>query len=322
MVAASLVTVLLGQVLATDLSCHLQRKPADGALVGDTVDELAESDASPPNPWFHPGLHFEHCSVGSVKTKRIHSELVQVLKPHQLLPKVSCPFGSMPIGDFHNGIYNFSCCTSGPQCGGCRKISHGSCIECAAGYTRQEIPVLNTSQCFLCDDLPKWEDALGRSCYDYSQKVCQDGKVNKTLDLPFEGVRPSQACCACGGGSVYSTPIFMPLASASLHNGQVVQSQPQPPGLGVLVKEGCKLPGLKLSNDGSIQGKIPTHTSESVQCAFLLSQDPIRGISSTVQLSVPVSNITYGQQVLVFKYWGLDRTSQDQKFEIQTSEIQ
>lgn len=306
---------MLHQVLATDLSCHLQKGPV-GALMPEVSPEVPlPSPWSLSSPWSQPGLHFEHCPVAK---KASRSQLMQMSEhePAPLPNKTSCPFGSMPIGQLHHGIYNFSCCYAGAQCGGCRQIVGNTCIECAAGYTRQEIPVLNTSLCFLCDDLPNWQDALSRTCYDYSALgLCRDGKVkNSTLDVAFRGVSPSEACCACGGGSVYPTPTRMNV----VYDGQVVHAQPQPPGLGILMKS-CQLDGLQLNNNGSIQGTIPMNsTVHRVECSFLVSQDPVRGIYSTVKMSVPVSPISYGKPTLVFKHWGLDRTSTSQ-FPIRTS---
>eukprot|EP00913_Durusdinium_trenchii_P022279 g20932.t1 len=54
----------------------------------------------------------------------------------------------------------------------------------------------------------------GRSCSDLQkQGICSGGWPSKSQDVAFQGVRPSEVCCACGGGSVHPTPVQMPLQS-------------------------------------------------------------------------------------------------------------
>ena len=148
----------------------------------------------------------------------------------------------MPIGDFvDQGLgYQFSCCKAGDQCSGCRKIENGSCAECAAGYVKQLIPVLNVSMCFQCDNIP-WHDASGLTCQDYQDRGFCPGFTKAGFDQPFQGLSPSEACCACGGGNVRPTPSLMPLAEEVLYEGQSIESFPQPQAYGTTVGPGCNL---------------------------------------------------------------------------------
>ena len=93
---------------------------------------------------------------------------------------------------------------------GCRKVLNGICQECAAGYVHQQIPPLNIAKCFWCDDMPGWQDSSGLGCRDYESKGFCHGFVKAGYDEPLQGVRPSEACCACGGASVQHPPTSCP----------------------------------------------------------------------------------------------------------------
>ena len=227
--------------------------------------------------------------------------------------EVECPAGEMPIGDFvgHGHDYNFSCCSAGEQCGGCRKIEKSRCVECAAGYVRQRIPILNVSMCFQCDDIP-WHDAKGLTCQDYEDQGACTGFIKEGFDQPFQGLSPSEACCACGGGSLRPTPSYMPFAEEALYIGQSINSFPQPQAYTTTVEPKCNLADwdLRLAGSGGISGRVASKgskgQSQEISCSIGLTQDPMRGLVSTVNLEVPVSKFSYGKQILLFKYWGLD----------------
>ena len=307
-----------------DLSCSLQKRPPallrldteKPSLEEPPATELAQFESQPDEgPWSTPGVRFQQC--GRTKNKR-PAQLPTLLQAVALdrgrekpLPdRVRCPTGQMLIGNFLGNEYNFSCCDAGQQCGGCRKTENGTCQECAAGYVHQQIPLLNVTKCFLCDDVPGWQDSYGLGCRDYASKGFCHGFVEAGHDEPFHGVRPSEACCVCGGGSVQPTPTSMPFAQKSLVYGDVVDEFPEPQALGSQVSS-CNLAewGLHLSGSpGRIQGNVSSlgQSSPEIKCSLVLMQDPIRGISATVSLKIPLASFSYGQQLLVFKYWGLD----------------
>ncbi|CAE7940721.1 unnamed protein product, partial [Symbiodinium necroappetens] len=305
-----------------ELSSCLQKRPSTRLRLDTVKPSLAEPSTtafagpgSQPGagPWSTPGVRFQQCG----RTKKRPTQLPTLLqgaaldKGHEnsLPDRVKCPTGQMLIGNFWGNAYNFTCCDAGPQCGGCRKALNGTCQECAAGYVHQQIPLLNITKCFLCDDVPGWQDSNGLGCRDYESQGFCHGSVKDGYDEPFHGVRPSEACCVCGGGSVQHTPTSMPFARRALVYGDAVDEFPEPQALGTQVSS-CNLAqwGLQLTGPGRIQGNVssPSQSSTEIKCSLVLMQDPMRGISATVKLKIPVASFSYGQQVLVFKYWGLD----------------
>ncbi|CAK9023227.1 Uncharacterized protein SCF082_LOCUS16131 [Durusdinium trenchii] len=224
--------------------------------------------------------------------------------------KITCQPGEVPIGDFQEGKYTFSCCAAGSQCGGCRSSKNGVCLECAAGYVYQAIPVMGISKCFMCDDIPNWHDSMSRTCTDYAvQGLCNGSWPNASLDLPYHGLKPSEACCICGGGNAQAVPTQMPLADESLYVGQRIEAFPEPVAEAVAVDPECNLAelGLELSVTGVIRGNLTaTNKTTQLKCSMMLTQDPIRGIFSSISLDVPLSSFTYGEQALLFKLWGQD----------------
>lgn len=220
-----LVLWLAGLVVATatgDAACSLQKRASTLPLQRDSDVRRA----SMHDLWSTPGLGFRQCpkqpqvEVEALQMASVASELMN------LTEKPQCPPGEVLIGNFQQDSYEFSCC-SGPQCQGCRSVDDGVCQECAAGYVLQTIPVLNQSKCFICDDVPGWHDMKGRSCTDLEkQGICNGAWPEK--DLAYQGVKPSEACCACGGGSVYPTPVVMDFADKALYFGQEVDDTPQP----------------------------------------------------------------------------------------------
>ena len=176
------------------------------------------------SPWVMPGIHFQHCvpdKSGFHSTKVVLQE-----KDLGLPPKLPvCGAGETLIGHFAEESYEFKCCSG--QCGGCAKNHGGECVQCASGFVKQMIPILNITKCFMCDDVPGWTDAAGYKCADYAaMKWCNGSWPNISKDQAFQGIRPSEACCACGGGSVFPSPVTIPLASQMLYNGQVVNASP------------------------------------------------------------------------------------------------
>ena len=72
--------------------------------------------------------------------------------------------------------------------------------------------------------------------------------------------------------------------------------------------------GLHLSESGKISGHVASSSGgqpKEIKCSVGLTQDPMRGLLNTISLEVPVSWISYGKQILFFKYWGLDNESVD-----------
>ena len=140
------------------------------------------------------------------------------------------------------------------------------------------------------------------------------------MDIPFHGLRPSDACCVCGGGNVRATPTQLPLSGRALYLGQEVKprdSAPEPMPEAIVVAPSCDLSsmGLKLASNGTVTGTA-TNVTE-VSCSMSLVQDPVRGIADSVQLSFSVSPFTYGRpeqtdsrvvgsRMLIFASWGLD----------------
>lgn len=177
---------------------------------------------------------------------------------------------------------------------------------------------MGVSKCFICDDIPNWEDSMSLTCSDYALRgLCTGSWPNGSLDMPYHGLRPSEACCACGGGSVQPTPAQMPFAGQSVYVGQKVEAFPDPVAEAVEVNSECNLAelGLEIATTGAIRG-MANKTSE-LKCSMILMQDPVRGIFSSIELDVPVSAFSYGEQVLLFKFWGLDATPVKSSFPVQ-----
>ncbi|CAE6973297.1 unnamed protein product [Symbiodinium sp. CCMP2592] len=287
------------------------------------MPETARGSAPKQGAWTTPGLHFEQCT----RKPKTPTQLLQrakhahIRQEEALFDRVICPSGQMPIGNYGGDVYNFTCCDAGQQCGGCRKIKNGMCQECAAGYVHQQIPILNITKCFLCDDISGWQDSRGLTCHDYELKgSCIYGIIEAGEDKPFHGVRPSEACCACGGGSLQATPGYMSFTNKAVVYGYSVDAFPEPQALGTQV-ESCNLAkwSLNLTGRGRIQGVVvnSSESSSDIKCTLTLTQDPIRGLFTTVSVDVPVGEISYGEQVLVFKYWGLDSEPTMQNVPIQ-----
>ena len=173
---------------------------------------------------------------------------------------------------------------------------------------------MGISKCFVCDDIPLWHDSKSRTCADYaSQGLCKGSWPNASIDVPYHGLKPSEACCACGGGSVQPTPTQMVLAAKSLYLGQQIHAYPEPVAESVAVDSSCNLDevGLEIAATGVIRGNLTKdakNKTSQLKCSMALAQDPVRGIFSSINLDVPVSTFSYGDQVLLFKFWGLDAT--------------
>ncbi|CAE7600105.1 NEK5 [Symbiodinium sp. CCMP2592] len=297
--------------------CFLQlgRAAARDALNPTAADSPFEKMQK---PWTERGIRFQQCpkprSVPPSESEVPAQPLLLAELPQLPLPpkKPECPPGSMLIGVFDaaanaTASYSYSCCNAGEQCGGCSYISGGKCTRCSAGFVRQTIPVINKTKCFLCDDVAGWKDAAGHSCEDYAA-VCNGSWPEPSLDVAFQKLRPSEACCACGGGSLYPTPVDLPLSSASLYKDQKVDSSPEPFTAEITeVDQGCSLSaaGLELSTSGRINGTVGSE-AQALQCGITFIQDPIRGISFAASLDVTVTEFSYGSPVLMFKAWGLD----------------
>lgn len=313
---------------ADDTLCNLQKLPQVSLRSGDTEDSgrtrFALLESHPGNDqfnglWSTPGLTFQHCKAQllqqpSKPSNELHGQPHALHQWKTLQPKPKCAGKQVPIGNFvhtgHSANYVFSCCSDGEQCAGCRMVKGGSCQQCAAGYVMQTIPVLKTSRCFICDDVPNWKDMYGRTCSDLQRLgICSGTWPQKEQDEAFHGLRPSEACCACGGGSIYPTPVQMPLQSKALYFGEYVEDTPQPITAGVQeVAPQCAFAssGLTISDDGFISGTVTVKNRSTIKCSIVSVQDPVRGLMTNLDFSLPVSEFSYGDQVIYFKFWGLN----------------
>ncbi|CAK9010740.1 unnamed protein product [Durusdinium trenchii] len=259
--------------------------------------------------WSTPGMRFRQCPR-SPRRRTLQLEMNSQLSDLRQKPK--CTPGQALIGDFSNNAYHFTCCDAGEKCQGCRTSSGGVCQKCAAGYVMQTIPIMNTSKCFICDDVPNWRDMQGRSCSDLQkQGICSGGWPSKSQDVAFQGVRPSEVCCACGGGSVHPTPVQMPLQSKALYFGQSINETPEPITAEVQQADpACSFAssGLELLKDGQVSGTITVTNQTVIKCSTVSVQDPVRGIVTHIAFSLPVYAFSYGEQVVYFKFWGLDQS--------------
>ena len=149
---------------------------------------------------------------------------------------------------------------------------------------------------------------MSRTCSDYASLGLCNGSW-PSLDVAYHGLRPSEACCVCGGGSVQPSPTQMALASQSLYVGQSILAFPAPLAQGVSVDSDCNLAelGLEINTSGVVSGTVKKAKSSSeVKCSVVMIQDPVRGISNSLSLDVPVTAFSYGEQVLLLKSWGLE----------------
>ncbi|CAJ1350181.1 unnamed protein product [Effrenium voratum] len=280
--------------LDTETACNLQVRHQE-ALLTDSNAKL----------WSIPRQRFHECP----KKPRRSVQNLQMEASSAIL-KPQCHPGETLIGRFIGDAYKFSCCSAGEQCAGCTEIQDGVCRQCSSGYVKQSIPILNKSKCFICDDLPRWTDAQGRTCDDYAS-LCNGSWPSPEVDQAFQGVRPSDACCACGGGNVFPTPVYMPLAGSVLHHSQVVNETPVPlTAEAIEVEEGCGLAaaGLRIASSGPGLGGVSGvvgKDAQPVHCSATVVQDPMRGLYFTVDLDLAVSAFSYGRAVVSFKSWGL-----------------
>ena len=309
-----LVLTTLGSAFADDAYCSLQKVSRGPIGFDREVRHLEREDVQPKDLWTRPGLEFRQCPKLPVLSKNIQLQVRHQL--NNLMKKPTCSGGQVLIGDFMNGSYKYTCCNAGEQCGGCRVVRDGACRQCAAGYVMQTVPVVNISKCFMCDDVPNWHDMQGRTCADLQQDGICSGAWPKTADdVQFQGLRPSEACCACGGGSVYPTPVYMPLQSKSLYAGQYVDATPEPITAEVVeVAPGCTFgsSGLTVASNGRVSGVVAMKQNVTeISCSTVSVQDPVRGIVTQTDFSIPLSKFSYGEQVVYFKFWGLDGSPSD-----------
>ncbi|CAE7040625.1 unnamed protein product [Symbiodinium sp. CCMP2592] len=278
-------------------SCLLQHRPLPPELA-----PFPAPTESTQRMWTTPGVHFQQCSTR--KQSPASPILALQVNDSQLPPKPTCQPGEMLIGSFENDSYVFTCC-AGEECSGCSVMRESSCAQCASGFVWQTMPIVNKSRCFICDDLPEWKDAKGRTCADY-ESICDGGWPDLEKDKAFQGLRPSEACCTCGGGSISPTPVSLPLAAEVLFQGQAVDAYPEPSAMErVEVDAGCDLEsgGLALSTSGRIHGTVH---AQAIKCQITVVQDSVRGLSSQLVLDVPVHDFSYGSSVVMFKSWRLD----------------
>ncbi|CAK9001676.1 unnamed protein product [Durusdinium trenchii] len=310
-----LIHLLIAGVFGDDASCSLQKPHVRSASLSLT----SRASTATPDLWSTPS-GFRQCPP--VSAIQAGSPLPSV--PASILPqKIQCSPGCTVIGNFVDDLYEFSCCCSGQLCQGCRRFSEGVCQECAAGYVMQKIPIMNISKCFICDDVPNWHDMHGRSCADLKHlHICSGSWPPQDQDLAYHGVRPSEACCACGGGNVYPTPSFMKLTVEALHFGQQIHSTPEPiTSIAQEVEPGCAFAasGLQLLPDGRVKGVVNVPNNTVLECSTVSVQDPVRGIISSTEYSVPVFRFSYGQQVVNFKFYGLDQHPSPDRIPLQAS---
>ena len=182
---------------------------------------------------------FEQCPVNQrtgvgfpAKARtRAESRLVALAAAHNAsttndLDGDACNNGTL-IGDWStSNQYQRSCCRLHGFCGGCAQVSKGKCVKCAAGYKHQGD--VSTGKCFACDDVLNWKDATGKTCKDFeANATCSNGQPPAT-DHSFKGLRPSDACCVCGGGQVAATPWKYKVSDKVLVYGQHVSEVPSP----------------------------------------------------------------------------------------------
>ena len=318
-----LVLTTLCSALADDAVCSLQKASRGPIGFDREVRNLEREDVQPKDLWSKPGFEFRQCPKLTTVSKNLQLQVRHQL--NGLTKKPTCSGGQVLIGDFVNGSYKYTCCNAGEQCGGCRVVRDGACRQCAAGYVLQTVPVVNISKCFMCDDVPNWHDMQGRTCADLQQDGICSGAWPKTADdVQFQGLRPSEACCACGGGSVYPTPVYMPLQSKSLYAGQYVDATPEPITAEVVeVAPGCTFgsSGLTLASNGRVSGVASKKNVTEIKCSMVSVQDPVRGIVTQTDFSIPLSAFSYGEQVVYFKFWGLDGNPSDATVPLQSRNV-
>ena len=64
--------------------------------------------------------------------------------------------------------------------------------------------------------------------------------------------------------------------------------------------------GLTISDDGFISGTVTVKNRSTIKCSIVSVQDPVRGLMTNLDFSLPVSEFSYGDQVIYFKFWGLN----------------
>jgi len=222
--------------------------------------------------------------------------------------RVSCDEGTV-IGTFSaDHEYEESCCTLQGYCGGCAVVEEGKCTECAAGYTFDGSEL--ERKCVACDDVPDWLDATEKTCIDYEiEGRCSNGQP-PIENEPFEGLRPSDACCACGGGQLAPTPWSYKLSEQVLVFGSQVSARPSPETAPRYeVSPSCKLGDLNIimSPGGVLSGKLPSFEEDEngilqMSCEVVAVQDIWRGIQANAQLELSLQPMSYGPRIVTFAF--------------------
>ncbi len=199
------------------------------------------------------------------------------------------------------GVAGYQVVEDENDCTGCQQVTSKRCSKCLPGYYIQGVHPFK--RCVRCDDM-MWVDKDGLTCENYQREgICIDGVMtNTTKDVPFEGLKPSDACCACGGGDTSPTPFEYKLNQQTLTKGVEVQALPTPQvAWAYEVGASCNLRdfGLALNGKtGHITGK-PTRTGD-VACDVTAIQDPLTGRRAGFSLRVTVYEFSYGRAFLKF----------------------
>ena len=258
--------------------------------------------SQPSTPWKDRGV-FGRCPKKIVQTKHTPAQAVLTESRRQGKAEEGCSEDEEGVTIFGwvESEYKASCCQlSGAQCSGCAVAGADSCTSCASGY------IFRSSTCIPCDDL-LWEDAEGRNCAAYVEEGLCDAGRPPEKNPAHEGLRPSDACCACGGGQIGKTPWAYP-AGAHVHLfGQAIELRPDPQSADShAVAEDCDFSRFNLSirADGVVSGKLPDYSNDSdedeASCTIAAVQDPLSGIYQETELSVKVAALSYGPQTIMF----------------------
>eukprot|EP00931_Biecheleriopsis_adriatica_P091948 TRINITY_DN65793_c0_g1_i1.p1 TRINITY_DN65793_c0_g1~~TRINITY_DN65793_c0_g1_i1.p1 ORF type:complete len:345 (-),score=52.76 TRINITY_DN65793_c0_g1_i1:128-1057(-) len=243
--------------------------------------------------------HFEGCSNDGYRSLTDGSWKAvppQTNKQHSsvlLDDGKSCTDG-IKLQDFSGGIITTTCCTPATSlfCAGCAHFdqTNNACTKCLGGY--QNIG----GRCVVCTDLEGFVDPLTQTCLTYeSNNWCANGVPDEqawrpssntsdaTMDqFKFNGVAPTTACCACGGGVKAPTPFMYPAARKPLLLNVPVNEVPEPQTAQEYAADpACELYALGLSlnaTTGAITGTPRRSEPFDLDCTITAKESSLEGL--------------------------------------------
>ncbi|CAJ1385117.1 unnamed protein product, partial [Effrenium voratum] len=254
---------------------------------------------------------FEGCGPSGAASHRATTSVASAKKTNSTLVRMgsTCGAGQVSLLDFSGGSVSETCCPGDSSyCAGCAKFANGGCAKCLGGYVQVG------GKCLACINLEGFMDPLHRSCAMYeSNGWCTGGAPVSTkwqqdtpssqatmAEFTYHGASPTEACCACGGGTRMPTPFKYPASGKSLLVGQAIQELPQPrTAVEYVADPGCALHSLGLHLDART-GAVTGTASEATQVECQITAKEGSGLEFNASLVLDFVPFTYGKRALDF----------------------